>query len=61
MGVAAMLVLWSRPFEQLFVLLTPGGYIQNLVTTGPDVSEEKSFENVDGRPRQTKKDNGACL
>ena len=49
MGMAAILVMWPGPFEQLFVPPTPGGYIWNLDTTGPVVSEEKSFEIVDGR------------
>ena len=60
MGMAAMLVMWPGPFEQLFVPLIPGGYIWNLVTIGPVVSEEKSFEIVDGRQRKTD-DDGACL
>ena len=49
MGMAAILVMWPEPFEQLFVPPTPGGYTWNLVTIGPVVSEEKSFEIVDGR------------
>ena len=49
MGMAAMLVMWPGPFEQLFVPKSPRGYIWNLVTIGPVVSEEKSFEIVDGR------------
>ena len=53
MGMAAILVMWPAPFEQLFVPPTPGGYIWNLVTIGPVVSEEKSFEIVDGRRRRT--------
>ena len=53
MGMVAILVMWPGSFEQLFVPPTPGGYIQNLVTTGPVVSEEKSFEIVDGQPRRT--------
>ena len=64
MGMAAMLVMWPRPFEQLFFPKGPGGCIWNLVAIGPVVSEEKSFEIVDGRRttcdgRTT--DNGACL
>ena len=70
MGMAAILVMWPEPFEQLFVPLIPGGYIWNLVTIGPVVSEEKSFEIVDGRRRttdddddgrRTTTDDGACL
>ena len=53
MGIAAVLVMWPGPFEQLFVPPTPGGYIWNLVTIGPGFSEEKSFEIVDGRRRRT--------
>ena len=53
MGMAAILVMWPEPFEQLFVPLIPGGYIWNLFTIGPVVSEEKSFEIVDGRRRTT--------
>ena len=60
MGMAAILVMWPEPFEQLFVPPIPGGYIWNLVTIGPVVSEEKSFEIVDGR-RTTTDDDGACL
>ena len=53
MGMAAILVMRPEPFEQLFVPPIPGGYIWNLVTIGPVVSEEKSFEIVDGRRRTT--------
>ena len=49
MGMAAMLVMWPIPFEQLFFPNGPGGCIWNLVAIGPVVSEEKSFEIVDGR------------
>ena len=53
MGMAAILVMWPGPFEQILVPLIPGGYIWNLVTIGPVVSEEKSFEIVDGRRTTT--------
>ena len=59
MGMAAILVMWPGRFEQLFVPPAPGGYIWNLVTIGPVVLEEKSFEIVDGR--RTTTDDGACL
>ena len=49
MGMAAMLVMWSSFFEQLFFPKGPGGCIWNLVAINPVVSEEKSFEIVDGR------------
>ena len=57
MGMAAMLVMWSRPFEQFFFPKGPEGCIWNLVAIGPVVSEEKSFEIVDGR----RTDDGASL
>ena len=57
MGMAAILVMWARLFEQLFVPKVPGGCIWNLVKIGPVVSEEKSFEIVDGR----RTEDGACL
>ena len=44
--VVAMLVMWPRSFEQLFIPESPGGCIQNLVTICPVVSE-KTFEIVD--------------
>ena len=34
MGVAAIFLMRPRPFEQLFVPPTPGGFWGNLVTTG---------------------------
>ena len=49
MGMAAILVMWPRPFEQLFFPKCPGGCIWNLVAIGLVVSEEKSFEIVDGQ------------
>ena len=61
MGMAAILVMWPEPFEQLFVPPIPGGYIWNLVTIGPVVSEEKSFEIVDGRRRTTDEDGRRSL
>ena len=62
MGMAAMLVMWPRPFEQLFFPKGPGGCIWNLVAIGPVVSEEKSFEIVDGRTTDGRRtDDGACL
>ena len=49
MGMAAMLVMWPRPFEQFFFPKGPGGCIWNLVAIGSVVSEEKLFEIVDRR------------
>ena len=48
MCMAAMLVMWPRPFEQLFFPKGPGGCIWNLVSIDPVVSE-KSFKIVDGQ------------
>ena len=53
MGMATMSVVFPRPFEQLFFSKGPEGCIWNLVAIGPVVSEEKSFEIVDGRRRRT--------
>ena len=47
MGMAAILVTWPGPFEQIFVPPSQEGSIWNLATIGPVVSEEKMFENVD--------------
>ena len=49
MGVAAILVMWPRPFEQTFVPPSKGISIWNMSSIGPVVSEKKMFENVDGR------------
>ena len=49
MGVAAILVMWPRPFEQTFVTPSLGVSIINMSSIGPVVSEEKMFENVDRR------------
>ena len=49
MSMVAILVMWPRPFEQLVFPKGPGGCIWNLVAIAPVVSEEKSFEIVDGR------------
>ena len=58
MGMAAMLVMWPRPFEQLFFPKGLGGCIWNLVAIGPVVSEEKSFEIVDGRRTDGRRTDG---
>ena len=49
MGMAAILVMGPRPIDQLSFPKGPGGCTCNLVAIGPVVSEEKSFEIVDGR------------
>ena len=47
MDMAAILVMWPRPFEQTFVSPPQGGSLWNLASIGPVVSEENMFENVD--------------
>ena len=49
MGIVAILIMWPRPSEQLFVPQGPGGCIWNLVAISPVVLEKKMFEIVDGR------------
>ena len=44
MGMAAILINGPCPFYQSFILLPQGGSIWNLSNTGPEASEEKSFE-----------------
>ena len=46
-GMSAILVMWPRPFEQIFVPQSQGGSTWNLALINPVVSEEKMFENVD--------------
>ena len=43
MGMAAILVMWTEPFEQMFVPPSYGGSIWNLASMGPVASEEKMF------------------
>ena len=47
--MAAILVMWARPFEETFVHLTHRASTYNLASICPVASEEKMFENVDGR------------
>ena len=53
MGMAAILVLWPRPFEQTFVPPSHRGSIWNLILIDQVVSEEKMFkecgQQTDGR------------
>ena len=46
MGMVAILVMWPRHYEQIFVPPPDGSSTCNLVSTGLAVSE-MSFENVD--------------
>ena len=45
MGVAAILVMWPRPFIQTFFPPFQGGSTYNLALFGQAVSEKKIFEN----------------
>ena len=47
MGMAAILVMFPRHYEQIFVPPPHVGYTYNLVSIGLAVSEEMSFSNVD--------------
>ena len=47
MGMAAILVMWTGPFEQIFVSPSQEGSVWNLASTGLVVSEEEMFENAD--------------
>ena len=52
MGVAATLVMWSRPREQTFVSASNWGSMWNLVSIGLPILAKKLFENggrTDGR------------
>ena len=48
MGMAAILVMWPGRNIQTFFPPLSRGCIWNLIEIGPVISEEKSFENVDG-------------
>ena len=52
MGVVAILVMWSSPYEQTFVP-PPQRSTCNLVSFDLVVSEEMSFENVDNDGQRT--------
>ena len=43
MSMVAILVMWPRPFEQIFVPLSQGGSTWNLVSIDLVVIEEKKF------------------
>ena len=52
MGMAAILVMWPGPFEQIFIPPSHGDSIWNLAPIGLDVSEEKTFKE-DGQTSAT--------
>ena len=43
MGMAAILVMWPRSFDQTFIFPSQWGSMWNLTLTGPVISEEKPF------------------
>ena len=61
MGMAAILVMWPRPREQIFVPPTHGGSTWNLASIGPAVLEKKIFENGGRTDNGRRTDGGACL
>ena len=46
MVMAAILVMWTRPFEGTWVPPTHAGTTNNLASIGPVASEEKMVKNV---------------
>ena len=55
MGMAAILIVWPGPFEQIFIPPSHGDSIWNLASVVPVVSEEKMFKECGWRTdrRQT--------
>ena len=53
MGMVAILVMRPRPYKQTFVPSPYAGAICNLVSIGPVVSEEMSFEDVENSDAAT--------
>ena len=49
MGMAAILVMWSGPFEQIFIPPSQGDSIWNLASIDPVVSEKKMFKDCGRR------------
>ena len=63
-GLAAILVMWPRPREQIFVPPSHWDSIWNLASIGPAVLEKKIFENggrMDGRMTDTGRQTIAIL
>ena len=58
MGMAAILVMWSGPFEQTYVPPSHGDFIWNLASIGPVVSEEKMFKECGRQPDGRTTDDG---
>ena len=53
MGMAAILVMWPGPFEQIFVPPSHGDSIWNLASIGPVVLEKKMFKEWTTDDRRT--------
>ena len=53
MGIAAILVLWTGPFEQTFVPPSHRIFIWNMTLIGPVVSEEKMLKEYGRRTTTT--------
>ena len=49
MGIAAILVMWPRAFEDAFVSPFQGGSTWNLTSIGLVVTEEKKLKNMNPR------------
>ena len=47
MDMAAILVMWHKPFVLTFIPPSHGGSTWNLASIGLAVSKEKKFENVE--------------
>ena len=47
MGIAAILVMWPRPFEEAFISPCQGASTWNLASIGLVVIEEKKFKNIE--------------
>ena len=43
MGMAAILVMWHKSFEQTFIPLSHGGSTWNLASIGLEISKEKKL------------------
>ena len=58
MGMVAILVMWSEPFEQTFVPPPHGDSIWNLASISPVVSEEMMFKQCERQPDDRQTDDG---
>ena len=49
MGMAAILIMWHKPFELTFIPPYHGGSAWNLTSIGLVVSKEKKLKNVESQ------------